>query len=168
MKFNKKGVGLVVSNMMATFFVIFILALYFVFIVLGSFTTGEIESVIESEDKVVAYNYYPTLVNFLNTEVGYELNGKNEVLILDIIRDHSETENHDDILNEKVKELFSKLEYCYYDDGDVRSVRFILFLSNGDKWDNIPFYDQWEVISFDMQQDYLNVLAILIYPNQNI
>ena len=84
----------------------------------------------------------------MNTKIEYELKGKEKVLILDILKDHIETGDHNDILNEKVKELFSKLEYCYYDDGDVRKVGFVLFLSNGDKWDNLPFYDQWEVISF--------------------
>jgi len=114
MKINKHG-QVETADMVSLIFTFIILIFYILFIVLGSLVSGEIESVIDAETNIEAYNYYPNIINYLNTQIEYH--GKN-VSFYDIVIEYVESDLKDKDIRSFLKDntltIFENLKYCYY------------------------------------------------------
>ena len=109
---NKRG-QVETGELVSLIFIMLILVLYMIFIVSGSVLSGEVKNVIKAKDDVLAYTYHTDLVNYLNTNVEYDLDEdgfKENVLMIDIFKEYFEEKKHEDFIEERTEEFLEKEE----------------------------------------------------------
>jgi hypothetical protein len=141
---NKRG-QIETSDVVAVMFIFILLIFYSIYTFAGSANTGEIQSLVYADDKVKTYNYYPDIINFLNNEL--MLNGE-DLLMSDLIKTYLVNGENKDLIEGEVLGFLNEISYCYNDDGKLRKRGFILGLSNGDRWSNMKFFDQWKLMTW--------------------
>lgn len=141
---NKRG-QVETGDIVAIIFIFIILILSSVLIFTGSFNTGEIESIVRANDNVKVYNYYPDVVNFLNSDV--MLDGE-DLQMSDLIINYLETGENKDLVEGEIQGFLAELTYCYNSDGKLKKRGLVMGLSNGDKWSNMNSVQQMKIYTW--------------------
>ncbi|MBT3690854.1 hypothetical protein HOG16_01260 [Candidatus Woesearchaeota archaeon] len=141
---NKRG-QIESADIVAIMLIFVILIFYSIYAFTGSLNTGEIESVVKADNKVKNYNYYPDVVNFLNTEVMLD---DEDILISDLIKNYMSSGENKELVEGEVQGFLDEITYCYNVDGKLKKRGFVFGLSNGDKWSNMNSVQQMKLFTW--------------------
>jgi len=178
-----------VADIFTWLFILILVVFFFVFMVFSdALQNNEIEAVAKVSNDIDAYNYHPSLLAYLNTNVEYQGNNVSIFYLLDEYSDGFNDATLHDFLKIKTGEIFEEMETCAWKKRpgsgieDYSRLKFKVFVITEEEWDKIKgsaykktdkentFYGKSEVtrpmdvVSVKLNEDYTVYLGIVYSP----
>ncbi len=188
MKINKRGME-DVADIFTWLFILILVIFFFVFMVFSdAIQNNEVEAVAKVSNDIDSYNYQPSLLAYLNTNVEYQGVNRSIFYLVDEYSDGFNDVSLHDFLKVKTGEIFEEIETCSWKKRpgsgieDYSRLKFKVFVISETEWDNIKdsaykktdkentLYGKSEVtrpmdvVSVKLNEDYVVYLGVVYSP----
>lgn len=143
MTINKRGME-DVADIFTWLFILILVVFFFVFMMFSDAVTSlEVKAVSEISNEIDTYNYHPSLLAYLNTNVKYQGINRSILSLVDEYSDGFSDEALQGFLKVKTGEIFEEIEVCAWrkrpNSGveDYNRLKFKVFILKEEEWEKI-------------------------------